>query len=352
MKKKVLFFSLGLVGGAERQTALISKMLDREIFDVNFVLVRRSFLNDANSLENFIPRGVKIINVAWKSQLKLFYDFFKILKFESPDVVFCSAMHLNLRLLILSVLFPKCRFVIRNENYLYTISDKKKFLMKIIYKLADKIVVQTDEMKSEIVGLGVKPEKVYMLQNAVDTDTIDEKLKDGNPYTTASRKFVASGRFSRQKGFDVLVNAFKLVSDLYFDVELYILGQKNGRCEEEYRRVEDIIKSNGLQDKVHCLGFQNNPYVYVNHADVFVLSSRNEGLPNVLIEALYMGVPVAATTCIPVIERIVNVGKNGFLAESENPVSLSKAMINALELKNIKSTYNSGSKDDFVSLFS
>ena len=106
MKKKVLFFSLGLVGGAERQTALISKMLDREIFDVNFVLVRRSFLNDANSLENFIPRGVKIINVAWKSQLKLFYDFFKILKFESPDVVFCSAMHLNLRLLILSVLFP------------------------------------------------------------------------------------------------------------------------------------------------------------------------------------------------------------------------------------------------------
>ena len=327
MKKKVLFFSLGLVGGAERQTALISKMLDREIFDVNFVLVRRSLLNDANSLENFIPRGVKIINVAWKSQLKLFYDFFKILKSESPDVVFCSAMHLNLRLLILSVLFPKCRFVIRNENYLYTISNKKKLLMKI------------------------KPEKVYMLQNAVDTDTINDKLKDGNPYSSVNRKFVASGRFSRQKGFDVLVDAFKLVSDIYSDVELYILGQKNGRCEDEYKKVEEIIYRYGLQDKVHCLGFQSNPYVYVKHADVFVLSSRNEGLPNVLIEALYMSVPVAATTCIPIIERIVEVGKNGFLAESENPISLSNAMIRALELKDIESTYISGSKDDFVSLF-
>ena len=106
-----------------------------------------------------------------------------------------------------------------------------------------------------------------------------------------------------------------------------------------------------MQDKVHCLGFQSNPYVYVKHADVFVLSSRNEGLPNVLIEALYMSVPVAATTCIPIIERIVEVGKNGFLAESENPISLSNAMIRALELKDIESTYISGSKDDFVSLF-
>lgn len=64
-----------------------------------------------------------------------------------------------------------------------------------------------------------------------------------------------------------------------------------------------------MSDCVFCVGFKNNPYVYMKHADCFVLSSRNEGLPNVMIEALYLGTPVAAYKCIPVIERIVDEGK-------------------------------------------
>ena len=106
-----------------------------------------------------------------------------------------------------------------------------------------------------------------------------------------------------------------------------------------------------LTDKVHCVGFKDNPYIYVKHADCFVLSSRNEGLPNVLIEALYLGTPSAATTCIPIIERIIENGETGYLAESENPESLAKAMINASALGRIKSTYKSATINDFTNLF-
>ncbi len=349
--KKVLFFSLGLVGGAERQTVLISKMLNPQKYNIKYVLVRRSISNDLNSLENFIPTQSNIINLIWSSQVKLFYDFYNTIRTEKPDVVFCSAMHLNIRLLLLSILFPKCRFVIRNENYLYTISKRNKILIKYLYKLADKIVTQTDEMKAEILNLGISSDKVYMLQNVIDTERINQNLLENNPYTSTVKKFVASGRFSHQKGFDILIEAFKLVIDIIPDAELYILGKNNGNCEHEYNKVIQIINKYGLQNNVFCLGFQNNPYKYVKNADVFVLSSRYEGLPNVLIEALYMGIPVAATTCIPIIERIVSVGKNGYLSPPEDYIALSKAMLNSLKLGHVESNYISGSTNDFIALF-
>ena len=94
-----------------------------------------------------------------------------------------------------------------------------------------------------------------------------------------------------------------------------------------------------------------NPYKFVKNADCFVLSSRNEGLPNVLIEALYLGTPVAATTCIPVIKRIVSEGKNGYLAENENFAQLANAMIMASKLGRITSTYNATSNEAYRKLF-
>ena len=89
----------------------------------------------------------------------------------------------------------------------------------------------------------------------------------------------------------------------------------------------------------------------MKNADCFVLSSRNEGLPNVLIEALYIGTPSAACTCIPVIERIVENGKTGYLANSEDFDGLAEAMLNAACLGQIKSTYQSSSIEQVLKYF-
>ena len=82
-----------------------------------------------------------------------------------------------------------------------------------------------------------------------------------------------------------------------------------------------------------------------------MLSSRNEGLPNVLIESLYLGTPVAATKCIPVIERIVRDGQDGFLAETENVESLANAMLKASSLGRVESCYQAAGLDEFQRLF-
>ena len=89
----------------------------------------------------------------------------------------------------------------------------------------------------------------------------------------------------------------------------------------------------------------------MKNADCFVLSSRNEGLPNVMIEALYLGTPVAAMKCVPVIERIVEEGKNGFLAAKGNVAELADAMLNAYKLGRITSTYAPHTEEFFCQIF-
>jgi glycosyltransferase involved in cell wall biosynthesis len=115
--------------------------------------------------------------------------------------------------------------------------------------------------------------------------------------------------------------------------------------------ITEKAKKNNIEGKVHCVGYQKNPYPYIKYADCFVLSSRWEGLPNVLIEALHLGTPVAAFRCIPIIERIIDNRGNGFTAEKENVTSLAQAMSKSVDLGRIHSSYKSSQIEDFTKLF-
>ena len=106
-----------------------------------------------------------------------------------------------------------------------------------------------------------------------------------------------------------------------------------------------------MENYIHCVGFQTNPYSYIKYADCFVLSSRWEGLPNVLIEALYLGTPAAAFACIPIIERIVNDGINGYVVKAEDVNGLASAMLDAAKLGRVDFTYKGAGADDYVNLF-
>ena len=81
------------------------------------------------------------------------------------------------------------------------------------------------------------------------------------------------------------------------------------------------------------------------------MSSRNEGLPNVMIEALYLGTHVAAFMCIRVIERIVSEGRTGYLASKENVEELAATMEKAVTLGRIETTYNANSEEKFRKIF-
>lgn len=335
MKKKLLFFVQSEVGGAERVTVTIGKNLEKESFDVFFYAVGPWKCNIAD----FIPSSMFKEHLKYANPLKLLVNLYKTLRRESPDIVFASTMYINTKLLMLRNFFPKIKFIVRSENNFFSFDKKQQIMIRLMYRRADKIIAQTEEMRKELIEKAkLSQNRVVAIQNPQDFNSISALAKEDNPFTDSKKVYyVASGRFAPAKGFDILVMAFAQVLKKIKTAELYIVGRNTDSNEEYYLQIKKQIENLGLSEKVHCVGYQKNPYVFVRNADCFVLSSRNEGLPNVLIEALYLGTPAAATTCIPAIERIVENGKTGFLAIPENIELLAQAMINAVSLGRVKS---------------
>lgn len=349
-RKKILIFAQSAVGGAERMSVTITKTLDREKYEVVYYLVGPTDNKGKSPLQEFIPADLNVYCVTVSNPLLMIAKYFSILIKERPNVVFSSVININNKLLLLRSFFKNTKFIVRCDNYLYTYTERQRRIIDKTYHRADIIIAQTEEMKQELIDeMHISEHKVVALQNPVDTETINKKIQDGNnPYPQDGKvRYVASGRFAHQKGFDLLVEAFAKVKQQQQEAELYIVGRKDGGCENYYNEVKQIIEKYGLEDCVKCVGFQTNPYVYIKYADCFVLSSRWEGLPNVMIESLYLGTPVAAFKCIPVIERIVTNGVDGYLAEKENVESLAKAMMAAGALGRVKSVYKSASIKDF-----
>lgn len=350
-KSKVIVFVQDGVGGAERMSVLIGKTLFNESYDVVFSLLKRG---TKTSIKDFIPDYIRITLIESQNPIGQLFSMVNLIRREKPAAVFSSVFNINNKLLFLKPFFQKIKFVIRCDNYYFTYTRKQQRVLGIAYKKADVIIAQTEEMMDELVNqVGIIPSKIKVLHNPIDIKTIETKLEEEkNPYpNNGMQHFLAVGRFDYQKGYDLLIQAFITACKARNDIDLYILGDTslNGGAVAEYVRKE--ASKCGVNDLVHLCGYKSNPYPFIKYADSFVLSSRWEGLPNVLIESLYLGTPVAAYKCIPIIERIVDEGVTGFLAEKENVNALSAAMLDSLKLGRVVSSYKPASMNDFVELF-
>lgn len=351
-KKKIIIFLQAGIGGAERMSVTIGKMLDKNKYDIAFCIIPKG--DTRNDISAFIPNEYSIIRLKSGNPLLIIFRIFKTIIKYKPNIIFSSILYLNAKILLLRPLFPKIKFIIRCENYLFTFSKKQHFLIKATYNKSDAIIAQNQEMKDELVDqMNIKASKVYSLENPIDIETINQKVNCcESPYENDGKKhIVASGRFSYQKGFDLLVESFAEILYKGVNADLFILGAKDGNNKKEYEKVWNLVERHNITDRVHCLGFTNNPYPYIKFADCFVLSSRWEGLPNVLIEALYLGTPSAAFRCIPIIERIIDNGVTGFLAEKEDISSLQESITKCFNLGRICTKYKGASKEDFTSIF-
>ena len=347
-KRKILFFLPSSVGGAERMTITIAKMLPRNLFNVKFVIVHKSM----GDIINFIPKEYGIIHIP----IHNIYCFatlriMRVICKEKPDVVFCSLMYLNTRIIIASKIYG-VKVIIRNNNLLSRNSFLLSNLVKLTYRWADRIIAQQEEMKDELIKLPhVDKGKVVVMHNPLDYSVINEKSTVPSPYPCEDQlKYLSVGRFHYVKGQDVLVKAFKLVQAHNHIAHLYIVGKFDWNNSFD-KSVKAFVEDNNLTNCIHFIGFDENPYRWVKYCDCYVMPSRIEGLPNALIEAMYLERPVVATKCIPVIERIVENGCNGYLVPPENPQIMAEAMIKAIDLKNIKFHYCPASNKDFEKLF-
>jgi len=172
---------------------------------------------------------------------------------------------------------------------------------------------------------GVRPNRCHMIANAIDTrqfartrSRAEAKEHLGIP---PHRLLIgAIGRLSAEKGFDLLIRAVDQLLESGFDVELWIVGEGDRR-----EQLADIIRDRKRVDRVRLTGFQPETIPIYEAMDVFVLSSLREGLPNVVLEAMAMGVPVVATR-IAGIPSLVDHGQNGLIIAPDSVDAITDAL--------------------------
>lgn len=164
------------------------------------------------------------------------------------------------------------------------------------YPKLDHIVAVSKGVADDTIKLsGVDAAKVSVIRNPVLTPRVMELAQSAAPHPWLEEKtlpvVMGAGRLTFQKDFATLIRAFSSLSKKR-PARMIILGEGDQRG-----ALQALIDDLGLHDKVDLPGFAENPYAYMTKADLFVLSSRWEGSPNVLTEAMMLGVPVVSTNC-------------------------------------------------------
>ena len=328
MKKKILFLIPTLkVGGAER-------MIQRIIFglcqtwDCSVV-----YLDQEQSVEKIdFPSNVTLIKLPVKKTRYAHFSVLKVIKNMRPDIVFSSWSRSNLLLLSIKWFLPKkTNIVIREPNlpsFSLPVFQQRKIyelLYKILYRKANLIICQSKQMKLELITFFTVPEsKLHIIHNMLPIADIQAKADEGNlEIDVYSSDVIACGRLEYQKGFDILIESFVDVIKLNPSARLIIFGEG-----KERNNLETTIDKFGLQGSVLMPGSIKNPFKYMKRCGVYVSSSRWEGLPNAVLEAMACGANIVASDCPGATNEIIKHGKNGWLVSVNDTNGLSKGINN------------------------
>lgn len=183
---------------------------------------------------------------------------------------------------------------VRNKESLFTWGLPKKLYVEDAYRHADRLVAVTEIVRQDCISyFHVPPEKVVTIHNAAPSPSLGSGA-DAAFLSFAEGRFVVMtvGRLHPTKGQDHLLRAF---ASAFGGKEQYGLALIGGGEEEE--RLRAMADGLDISGQVYFAGFQPHPTDFLEHADLFVLPSNVEGMPNAVIEAMQAGVPVIATEC-------------------------------------------------------
>lgn len=324
-------------GGAQRAVVKLVGGMHARGLAVDVVLVN----NEGTHLRH-IDAGARIVDLASNRVAKAVVPLARYLRRETPSALVSFLSHANVAAVAARALARvELRLVLVEQNTVSAVrSDLRRdallpALVRRTYPRADAVVGVSSGVTQDLISrLGVPAHKVSVIYNPV----VDQKLLDAAsaPVNHAwleddsERVFVASGRLTQQKDFPTLINAFRLLKSKV-PARLIILGEGEDRA-----RLESLISASGLSGDVDLHGFVENPYAYLSRADAFVLSSRWEGLPTVLIEALACGCPVVATDCPSGPREILQGGEYGTLVPVGDAAALCEAMAQVLKIRPAK----------------
>lgn len=320
MEKLVIFIPSLRYGGAER---VITILAEEFLKKYEVYIITESFYN---GIEYELNKNIKRIKLKSSNKIFSIIEIRKIIKKINPKI--CLIFFAPQYSYIYWALFgTKVKQIVSERNDPKNFSGSK--LNKIIYqkllKKADGIVFQTKEAMQYYYEK--KEDNCIIIQNPVDIKKLPEI------YTgTRKKKIVNIGRLHEQKNQELLIRAISIIEDKISDYYLEIYGV--GELE---KKLKSIVKELKLEDRIFFKGNSNNILEEIIDSSLFVLSSNYEGMPNALIEAMCLGIPVISTncTCGGPRELIVN-GENGILVPVKDRNTLAETIYEVLKNEELK----------------
>lgn len=333
-RKRLAVFAPSMVdGGAERGALKLAEGLAQRGFDVDLVLARAEGPRLAE-----IPAEVRVVDLGARRVLSSLPGLVRYLRREKPQALASVLDHANVVALWARKLGRyHGRVVVIEQNTLSEAarngkSRRDRMMPRMVsrfYPWADYVVGVSAGVSAELFELtSLRREKIRVIFNPIVTADIGEKARapvDHDWFNDGSSVFVAAGRLRPQKDFATLLRAFALLRAKR-PARLLVLGEG-----PERERLEALALELGITPDVSLYGSTTNPYAYMARATAFVLSSRWEGLPTVLIEAMSCSVPVIATDCPSGPREILADGRYGRLVPVGDVDALAVAMEAALD---------------------
>jgi glycosyltransferase involved in cell wall biosynthesis len=331
---KVLFFIHDLQGGGGERTLLnLIQHLDQSQFRPQLVIAT----GEGPFLE-LIPKDLPFFNLQiGKGRTSLAIPkLAALLKKEKPDIAVGYADGAARALFWARLLAGVHTRVVASMHNTYSkrqeLADYKnlrRFFVAQIFPRLHCILAVSEGVKDDLITLFPSlAEKIVVIHNPVVTQTLyNEASEDvkhpsfssGNPVILNVAKLIPL------KDQSTLIHAFSIIRRRW-PARLVILGV--GTAEPELMKLTHEL---GISESVDFLGFQSNPYKFMKRSSIFVLSSLQEGLPTVLIEAMACGIPVISTDCPSGPNEIISHRKNGILVPMQEPIQLAKAIEELLE---------------------
>jgi glycosyltransferase involved in cell wall biosynthesis len=320
-------------GGAEKVLITISQSLPDKLFESVILIID----GEGPLLKNK-SCNIPILSLNRKRVSHAFLPLIKAIRSIRPNIIVTSIFHLNLSILLLKpFLGKKIKIIIRESNMLsYSLKNSSRahffaHLVRWLYPIADYIISLGKEMKKDLIcNFGIAENKIVTIPNPVDIMKLKKMaLNTENPFLGDKIHLLSVGSLTHQKGFDILINAIEIVVSEIPNVHLTILG--DGPLKEDLCQ---LIANKKLSSHITLAGFKDNPYPYFHHADLFILSSRYEGLPNAVLEAVTFGTPVIAFDNPGCIRDIIADSSTGKLVRPCTSEALAQAILKSCKYEN------------------
>lgn len=319
--KKIAFFRprINKIDGALRVTINLCNSLSHN-FEVHLIS-----LFDENSIF-FINERVNKYGIIHKES-RIRYIIFKLLKnlrqyiYKNNIQIIVSETRVGLYLLYIATLGLNVKIVYHNHFSIIEFIENKKNGKNIkdkivnminwyIEKSINKIIVLTEDDKESYIKMGVKTSKLEVIYNWIDELLLKNNIAN---YSIKSKKIITVGRIDHQKGYEYLIEVAKLVFEKYSDWQWHIYGDGD----TEYKnKIIDLIKQNNLQNHIILQGNHSDIYDLYQNYSFYVMTSRYEGLPMVLLEAKAKKLPIVSFDINSGPSDIVRDGVDGFLVEA------------------------------------